>query len=200
MDILNFISWIKSSNYRTTLPTDVQSLLVIGAKDPSRDDGYLSLAINTAPLQAVYDSANVTQLTAITTAVTVNAHNGIITTVSSTLAGGSNAAFTVNNSKVTTASKILLTVNHPGAGIPVLITEAVANGSFAIRIYNVSAADDLNRLDTLVCGARYDPPPDNADRISSNPTNILYCQGKLFPLFPYSLVFPIDMINMFLLM
>ena len=144
MDILNFISWIKSSNYRTTLPTDVQSLLVIGAKDPSRDDGYLSLAINTAPLQAVYDSANVTQLTAITTAVTVNAHNGIITTVSSTLAGGSNAAFTVNNSKVTTASKILLTVDHPGAGIPVLITETITNGSFDIRIYNVSAATAFN--------------------------------------------------------
>ena len=146
MDILNFISWIKSSNYRATLPTDVPSLLVIGAKDPSRDDGYLSLAINTAPLQAVYDTANVTQTTAISTAVTVNAHNGIITTVSSTLAGGSNAAFTVNNSKVTTASKILLTVNHQGAGIPLLITEALANGSFAIRIYNVSAATAFNNI------------------------------------------------------
>lgn len=144
MDILNFISWIKSGNYRATLPTDVPSLLAIGAKDPSRDDGYLALAVNAAPLQAVYDSANVTQLTAISTAVTVNAHNGIITTVSSTLAGGSNAAFTVNNSKVTTASKILLTVDHPGAGIPVLITEALANGSFDIRIYNVSAATAFN--------------------------------------------------------
>ena len=144
MDILNFISWIKSGNYRATLPTDVPSLLAIGAKDPSRDDGYLTLAVNAAPLQAVYDSANVTQLTAITTAVTVNAHNGIITTVSSTLAGGSNAAFTVNNSKVTTASKILLTVNHPGAGIPVLITETITNGSFDIRIYNVSAATAFN--------------------------------------------------------
>ena len=146
MDILNFISWIKSGNYRATLPTDTQNLLAIGAKDPSRDDGYLSLAVNAAPLQAVYDTANVTQLTAISTAVTVNAHNGIITTVSSTLAGGSNAAFTVNNSKVTTASKILLTVNHPGAGIPVLITEALANGSFDIRIYNVSAAAFNNTL------------------------------------------------------
>jgi hypothetical protein len=146
MDILNFISWIKSNNYRATLPTDVKSLLVIGAKDPSRDDGYLSLAINTAPLQAVYDTANVTQTTAISTAVTVNAHNGIITTVSSTFAGGSNAAFTVNNSKVTTASKILLTVNHPGAGIPVLITETVTNGSFDIRIYNVSAATAFNNI------------------------------------------------------
>ena len=144
MDILNFISWIKAGNYRATLPTDTVSLLAVGAKDPSRDDGYLSLAVNAAPLQSLYDTANVTQLTAISTAVTVDAHNGIITTVSSTLAGGSNAAFTVNNSKVTTASKILLTVNHPGAGIPVLITEALANGSFDIRIYNVSAATAFN--------------------------------------------------------
>lgn len=144
MDILNFISWIKAGEYRTTLPTDTSNLIAIGAKDPSRDDGYRPMAINAAPLQSLYDTANVTQLTAITTAVTVNAHNGIITTVSSTLAGGSNAAFTVNNSKVTTASKILLTVNHPGAGIPVLITEAVANGSFAIRIYNVTASTAFN--------------------------------------------------------
>jgi hypothetical protein len=146
MDILNFISWIKAGEYRTTLPTDTSNLIAIGAKDPSRDDGYRPMAINAAPLQSLYDTANVTQLTAITTAVTVNAHNGIITTVSSTLAGGSNAAFTVNNSKVTTASKILLTVNHPGAGIPVLITEAVANGSFAIRIYNVSASTAFNNI------------------------------------------------------
>ena len=144
MDILNFISWIKAGEYRTTLPTDTSNLIAIGAKDPSRDDGYRPMAINAAPLQSLYDTANVTQLTAITTAVTVNAHNGIITTVSSTLAGGYNAAFTVNNSKVTTASKILLTVNHPGAGIPVLITEAVANGSFAIRIYNVTASTAFN--------------------------------------------------------
>jgi hypothetical protein len=146
MDILNFISWIKAGNYRATLPTDVTNLIAVGAKDPSRDDGYLALAVNAAPLQTLYDTANVTQLTAISTAVTVNAHNGIITTVSSTLAGGSNVAFTVNNSKVTTASKILLTVNHPGAGIPVLITEAVANGSFAIRIYNVSASTAFNNI------------------------------------------------------
>ena len=144
MDILNFISWIKSSNYKATLPTDVPSLLVIGAKDPSRDDGYLSLAINTAPLQSVYDTANVTQITSITTAVTVNAHNGTITTLPSTLTGAASTTFTVNNSKVTTASKILLTVDHPGAGIPVLITEALANGSFDIRIYNVSAATAFN--------------------------------------------------------
>ena len=144
MDILNFINWIKSSNYRTTIPTDVQSLLVIGAKDPSRDDGYLSLAINTAPLQSVYDSANVTQLSALTTAVTVNAHNGTITTVSTNLAGSLNAAFTVNNSKVTTASKILLTLDYNGTGLPCLVTNTIANGSFVIKIYNISPTIALN--------------------------------------------------------
>ena len=140
MDILNFISWIKAGNYRTTLPTDTQNLLAIGAKDPSRDDGWLPRAVNAAPLQALYDTANVTQLTAITTAVTVNANNGIITTVSSTLGAGSNAAFTVNNSKVLATSRILLTAEHPGAGIPILITETIVNGSFNIRIYNLGSA------------------------------------------------------------
>jgi hypothetical protein len=134
MDILNFISWIKAGNYRTTLPTDTQNLLAIGAKDLNRDDGYLSLAVNAAPLQALYDTANVTQLTAITTAVTVNANNGIITTV------------TVNNDKVLSTSRILLTVEHPGAGIPVLITETITNGSFDIRIYNVSSNAFTNVL------------------------------------------------------
>jgi len=144
MDILNFISWIKSGNYRATLPTDVTNLLAIGAKDPSRDDGYLALAVNAEPLQAVYDTANVTQITSITTAVTVNAHNGTITTVSSTLAGAANTSFTVNNSKVTTASKILLTVDSTTAGMPILVTNTIANGSFIIKIINASAATALN--------------------------------------------------------
>lgn len=144
MDILNFISWIKAGNYRATLPTDVSSLLAVGAKDPSRDDGYLSLAVNAAPLQSLYDTANVTQITSITTAVTVNAHNGTITTVSSTLAGAANTSFTVNNSKVTTASKILLTVDSTTAGMPILVTNTIANGSFIIKIINASAATALN--------------------------------------------------------
>lgn len=144
MDILNFISWIKSGNYRATLPTDVTNLLAIGAKDPNRDDNYISLAVNAAPLQSVYDTANVTQITSITTAVTVNAHNGTITTVSSTLAGAANTSFTVNNSKVTTASKILLTVDSTTAGMPILVTNTIANGSFVIKIINASAATALN--------------------------------------------------------
>jgi len=142
MDILNFISWIKSSNYRTTLPTDVQSLLVIGAKDPSRDDGYLPLAINTAPLQSLYNTANVTQLTSITTAVTVNALNGIVTTVSSTLAANAKTFFTVNNLNVVAGSKILVSVQYDEAatGIPVVGVSDIAAGSFKVVLSNGGSA------------------------------------------------------------
>jgi hypothetical protein len=138
MDILNFISWIKAGNYRTTLPTDVPNLLAIGAKDPSRDDAWLPMAVNAAPLQSLYDTDSVTQLTSITTVVTVNSHNGIITTVSSTLAANAKTSFTVLNDKVTADSKVLLTVQYGGAaaGIPSLILGAVQAGSFGITIGN----------------------------------------------------------------
>mgnify|MGYP006957739240 CR=1 FL=1 len=138
MDILNFISWIKSGNYRATLPTDVPSLLAIGAKDPSRDDGYLTLAVNAAPLQSLYDTANVTQITSITTAVTVNALNGIVTTVSSTLAANAKTFFTVNNLNVVAGSKILVSVQYDevATGIPVVGVSDITAGSFKVVLSN----------------------------------------------------------------
>jgi hypothetical protein len=138
MDILNFISWIKSGNYRATLPTDVPSLLAIGAKDPSRDDGYLTLAVNAAPLQSLYNTANVTQGTSITTGVTVNALNGIITTVSSTLAANAKLNFTVTNPNVVAGSKILVSLDydHAATGIPVVFVSDVAAGSFKVVLSN----------------------------------------------------------------
>ena len=142
MDILNFISWIKSGNYRATLPTDVTNLLAIGAKDPSRDDGYLSLAVNAAPLQSLYDTANVTQITSITTAVTVNALNGIVTTVSSILAANLKTFFTVNNPNVLAGSKILVSVQYDEAatGIPVVGVSDIAAGSFKVVLSNGGSA------------------------------------------------------------
>jgi hypothetical protein len=146
MDILNFISWIKAGNYRATLPTDVTNLIAVGAKDPSRDDGYLALAVNAAPLQTLYDTANVSQLTSITTAVTVDALNGSITTVASTLAANAKTSFTVNNSKVTGASRILVSVVYDEAatGIPVLGVSDIANGSFKVVISNGAGVAALN--------------------------------------------------------
>jgi hypothetical protein len=148
MDILNFISWIKAGNYRTALPTDVDNLIAVGAKDPSRDDGYLPLAVNAAPLQSLYNAGNVTQLTSITTGVAVEALNGVITTVSSTLAAETKTSFTVTNSLVTTASKILVSVVYDEAatGIPVVGVADIAAGSFKVVLSNASSAAALNNV------------------------------------------------------
>jgi hypothetical protein len=138
MDILNFISWIKAGNYRENLPTDVPNLLAVGAKDPSRDDSWLPLAVNAAPLQSLYDNGTVTQATSITTAVTLNTFNGVITTVSSTLAANATTFFTVNNSNVTATSRILVTAQYDEAatGIVVLSVSDIAAGSFKVVISN----------------------------------------------------------------
>ena len=138
MDILNFISWIKAGNYRSTLPTDVPNLLAIGSKDPGRDDAWLPMAVNAEPLQSLYNTGTITQLTSITTPVTLNSYNGVITTVSSTLAANAKTSFTVLNDKVTANSKVLLTVQYGGAatGIPTLILGIVQAGSFGVTIGN----------------------------------------------------------------
>jgi hypothetical protein len=142
MDILNFISWIKAGNYRATLPTDTVSLLAVGAKDPSRDDGYLSLAVNAAPLQSLYDTANVTQITTINTAVIVNALNGVITTVFSALPANLKTGFVVNNSLVNAGSRILVSVEYSNTatGIPVACVTDIAAGSFRVVISNGGSA------------------------------------------------------------
>jgi hypothetical protein len=146
MDILNFISWIKAGNYRATLPTDTPSLLAVGAKDPSRDDGYLPLAVNAAPLQSLYDNADITQGTSITTAVTVNALNGVITTVTSTLAGATKTFFTVNNSNVLSTSKVIVSLQYDevATGFPIVTVSDIAAGSFKVVITNAAAATPLN--------------------------------------------------------
>lgn len=146
MDILNFISWIKAGNYRATLPLDTTNLLAVGAKDPNRDDAYLSLAVNAAPLQTLYNTANVTQGTSITTAVTVNALNGVITTVSSTLAANARTSFTVNNPLVAAGSRILVSVEYDEAatGIPVVGVADIAAGSFKVVLSNGAGTAALN--------------------------------------------------------
>lgn len=92
------------------------------------------------------NTATVTQTVAISSSVSINSYAGVITTVSATTAAGSNVAFTVNNNKVTTASKVLLTAVHLGAGIPVFTLDSINNNSFVIRIYNVHPSNAFNNL------------------------------------------------------
>jgi len=148
MEILNLISWIKAGNYRATLPTDVVSLIPVGAKDPTRDDGYLPLAVNAAPLQTLYHTANVTQGTSITTGVTVNALNGVITTVSSTLAADGKVSSVVTNPNVLAGSKILVSLEYDesATGIPVVGVADIAAGSFKVVLSNAAGTDALNNV------------------------------------------------------
>ena len=148
MDILNFISWIKGGNYRAALPTDVTNLIAVGAKDPNRDDSYLALAVNAAPLQTLYRTANVTQLTSITTAVTVNGLNGVITTVDSTLLADKQTSFTVNNDLVVAGSRILVSAEYDeeGFGVPVVSVADIAAGSFKVVLSNGAGVDVLNNV------------------------------------------------------
>lgn len=144
MDILNFISWIKAGNYRTTLPTDVPNLLAIGSKDPSRDDNYLPIAVNAAPLQTLYNSGKVTQVIVPTNPVTLDAHNGVVETVSLTTAAIGQEVFTFNNTHITGRSTVLLTVEYSGTGFPVVSFNTLTNGSLVLVITNVDVAVPLN--------------------------------------------------------
>ncbi len=82
----------------------------------------------------------VTQATNISTAVTINADAGEITTVSSTLAIDSNASFTVNNSFVKSGSIILLTPLYAGNGSPIPSISSQTDGSFVLKLKNLGNA------------------------------------------------------------
>ncbi len=91
----------------------------------------------------VLTKGTVTQATSRATTVTLNAPAGVITTDSTAIATAGNAVFTVNNSLVKADSTILLSINTTGVGAYSihLSSESVANGSFAIRIFNATGAN-----------------------------------------------------------
>lgn len=101
----------------------------------------------------------VTQQTSITTAVTINAPTGVITTQAASAGAGTAQSFTVNNSLVTSNSTVLVTItNYSGTlftnGVPIVQVRSVANGSFVIAIANVHASNALNsalKIAFLVC-------------------------------------------------
>lgn len=85
----------------------------------------------------------VTQLDSITTAVTLNASSGVITTVSSTLAADTAVQFTVNNSHVSASSVVLANVQDFSGTLTDRILSAsvdsVSEGSFVVSVLNGGA-------------------------------------------------------------
>lgn len=90
----------------------------------------------------------VTQITSITTGVTVNAAAGIITTVSTTINFNANATFTVTNSSIAATSVVNLTIlNYSGTlGIPTCRISNITSTTYDIVITNVSQGDPLNGI------------------------------------------------------
>lgn len=80
----------------------------------------------------------VTQTTSRSTAVTLNAPSGVITSDASSLATLTSAVFTVNTTFAKADSVILVTSNTTGSSVYNIhySVESIANGSFAIRVYN----------------------------------------------------------------
>lgn len=109
--------------------------------------------VGTDPIPDAYYGgplATVTQITSITTSVSINARRGQITTVSQTIAAGAEASFTVSNSYVHAADVVVVNLKSTSStGGPFLCyVSAVADGSFVISITNPSAATAGNN--TLV--------------------------------------------------
>lgn len=87
----------------------------------------------------------VTQITSITTAVTLNTMCGTVTTVSATTGPGVEDSFSVINSNVAATDVVVLSVNnYAGAGSPLVYCLKVVAGAFSVTISNLHAANALN--------------------------------------------------------
>lgn len=98
-------------------------------------------------IPVVGGQAAVTQITSITTGVTLNAYTGAITTVSQAVAAGAEAEFTVTNSKVSATDVVVACIKtHTSAGAFDVSVSAVANGSFKLRLTNLDGAAAGNNV------------------------------------------------------
>jgi hypothetical protein len=102
---------------------------------------------NADGVQVIQGQTAVTQLTSITTGVTCNAYSGVITTVSQTVAGGTEASFTVTCDKVAATDVVHVAIKtHTSAGLFFAAVTQVAAGSFRISLANLDAAAGNNVL------------------------------------------------------
>lgn len=102
---------------------------------------------NADGVPVVQGQVAVTQLTSITTGVTCNAYSGVITTVSQTIAAGSEAEFTVTNNRVAATDIVVACIKtHTSAGSVVANVSAVANGSFKLQLTNLHSGNAGNNV------------------------------------------------------
>jgi hypothetical protein len=111
------------------------------------EDGSLRVRGAMGYQTGVGAGAVVTQTGLITTGVTINALSGAITTVSQTVAAGSEADFVVTNSKVEATDVVVACIKtHTSAGTFAVSVAGVAAGQFTLRLTNLGAAAGNNVL------------------------------------------------------
>jgi hypothetical protein len=88
----------------------------------------------------------VTQITSITTGVTLNFRSGTLITYTATSGtGGGAESFTFTNSFITANSSILTSItSYGGTGAPSVMVSAKATGSCTVTILNASSGANLN--------------------------------------------------------
>jgi hypothetical protein len=131
---------LKTGTYLETVTTkDTQNNLVPGASLEKFIVNLLKSPTCCAKFVSLSKGA-VTQLTNITTAVTLNQPAGDIITVSATIAAGAVSSFTFNNSYIKASSVILATINDTtGSGVLAVQVDNIVNGSCIINLGGVVA-------------------------------------------------------------
>ena len=96
----------------------------------------------------------VTQLTSITSGVSLLTQAGVITTVSATLATQGSASFTVTNPVVSASTVVLANMSrYTGTGLPLVSVTNTTTGSFTLTVNNLHTTSALNapiKISTLI--------------------------------------------------
>ncbi len=133
-------------NNKIYLQTDLDTALIASGKDVILPNKGTSFAYfnNSTLVSSNSVKGSTIQVGALTSGVTLNKPLGTIKTVSSNLAAGASAIFTITNSYVNPNSIITLTVHSSTTGTPYIYVYSIGAGSFNVRICNINAVQTFN--------------------------------------------------------
>ena len=109
-----------------------------------RDASFVNVAVSGALFLGNYGT--VTQITSITTGVTVNTKRGAITTVDPVLAAAAEAEFVVTDSECHAGNVVCVAVaSGPADGeVVIAVVTTVAEGSFTVALSNLATTNQAD--------------------------------------------------------
>lgn len=135
------------------------NFIVLSAPTPAAGLTYTFEDVGVASSVVLSSRSTEAQATNITTAVTLNAPSGVITTQTATAASGATQTFTVNNTVCFATSVVIVDLHQYSGtyltnGTPYVRVTTVADGSFNISVINIHGTNALNGtlvIHFLVC-------------------------------------------------